>query len=230
MTVLAPVPILYHDQDLVIVDKTSGVPVHAGPMADPTDVPLLQRVRDQLGAPVFPCHRLDRATSGVVIFALDKHILSLVSSSWTDVEKIYSAFVRGWPPSALSIDEPLHVDGQMKPAITHCGVKKKYLVPWPSHSFPQTRYSLLCITPETGRFHQIRRHLNHRGYPILGDTTHGDGEQNRLVREHLQLNRLMLHCQKLKFNHPRTGQDLTVEAPFPFFEQVKKLAPFEVIE
>ena len=86
-------------------------------------------------------------------------------------------------------------------------------LPFAVGRYSSSRYSLVDATPETGRFHQIRRHFHHIFHPLIGDTTHGEGRHNRFFRDTYGVNRLLLHAHSLSFTHPVTGLDLHVEAP-----------------
>jgi tRNA pseudouridine65 synthase len=200
--------ILFRDAHLVVVAKPSGVAVHRG-MAAERDT-MLARVRDAVGAYVHPVHRLDRGTSGALIFALDAdtaremHVLFAREA----VEKRYLALVRGCAPEQTRIDHPIpkSEDGERVPAVTDL----RRL--WASDA---ERCSLVEARPHTGRFHQIRRHAKHLSHPVIGDVTYGDGRVNRHFREIAALHRLALHAAELSFPHPHTGERVRVRAPIP---------------
>lgn len=202
----APLPILFSDDDLVIVDKPTGMLVHRGWDRDP--VVAMTAVRDQLGRQVFPVHRLDRGTSGVLAFALSPEMAAALQKLFEagKVRKRYLALVRGTPPESGVVDSPVpkSEDGPRVPALT------RY-----RRLFAAERFSLVEAEPETGRFHQIRRHLKHLGHPIVGDVNYGRGEINRLFREEYGLHRLALHAVALGLPHPRTAAPLAFEAPLP---------------
>lgn len=179
------VRILHRSETVVVVDKPTGVPVHATRGAVGT--PMLQRLRDALGQRVWPLHRLDAATSGALAFGLAAETASALAPRFgTDaVEKRYVALVRGVPPDAGVIDHPVprSAGGPRVPAVT------LYRRVWTTG-----RYSLVAVRPGTGRRHQIRRHLKHESWPLIGDVRYGKGDHNRWARSELGLHRLALHA------------------------------------
>jgi tRNA pseudouridine65 synthase len=200
-----PVPILHRDDRVVVVDKPAGVIVHRG-WADDDD-PLLQRVRDQVGTWVYPIHRLDRAASGCVVFALDPEAAGILGTAWTGdtVEKRYLAITRGHPPEHIVLDHPIpRAPGEERvPATTEIRRLDTF-----------GRYALAEARPITGRLHQIRRHLKHLSCPIIGDVRYGKGEHNRIFRTQHGLFRLALHAAAISFVHP-DGTPIAVTAPLP---------------
>jgi len=200
-------PLLYGDDDLVIVAKPSGLLVHRGGFTRETDV-AMARVRRQLDRLVWPVHRLDRGTSGALVFALSPEMATALGRLFADgaVEKTYLALARGTAPAHVVVDHPVPKDegGERVPAITE--LRRIWEGP---------RCSLVIAAPRTGRFHQIRRHLKHMSHPIIGDTNYGDGAVNRHFRSEFGLHRLALHAHALTLPHPRTGAPVTVRAPLP---------------
>jgi tRNA pseudouridine65 synthase len=196
--------ILYRDDRVVVVDKPAGLASHRGWSAD--DDALLQRVRDEVDAWVYLIHRLDRGASGVVVFALDKDTARILSDAWAGVDKRYLAITRGHPPEHLVLDYaiPKEPGGERVPAVTEL---------WRRATFG--RYALVEAAPRTGRLHQIRRHLKHLSCPLIGDVKYGKGPHNRIFREQHGLHRLALHAASIAFDHPTTGERLTVTAPVP---------------
>ncbi len=216
--------ILHADEHLVAIDKPPGLLVHRTQLAAHEDEAALQRLRDQLGRPVWPVHRLDRGTSGVLLFALTPQVASLLGAMFEQgqMDKRYLALVRGWPAMDEGcIDHPLARDpeqpsaGQpMLAASTRWRVLAR--LAWPLVTDPRfttTRVALLEAEPLQGRRHQIRRHLKHIAHPILGDATHGKGPLNRAVAALLGTQRLWLHARELRFTHPVTGAALVLQAP-----------------
>ncbi|MBI5547709.1 MAG: pseudouridylate synthase [Deltaproteobacteria bacterium] len=201
-----PLPLLWCDEDLVVVDKPSGMLVHRGWDRDP--VVAMTAVRDQLGRHVFPVHRLDRGTSGVLAFALSSEMAAPLHRQFEEgaVRKVYLALVRGVPPEQGVIDHPVPraEEGPKVEAVTEY-----------RRLFAGERFSLVEAMPRTGRLHQIRRHLKHLGHPLVGDVNYGRGEINRLFRERYGLRRLALHARSLELGHPRTGERLRFQAPVP---------------
>jgi tRNA pseudouridine65 synthase len=204
--VTAAPPILYRSAALVAVDKPSGLAVHRGQSRDP--VHALELVRDAVHCYVYPVHRLDRATSGVLVFALTEDAARVLGSAFAlgTVEKRYLALVRGNPPDSILVDHPLSQDDGKPPqeARTEFVTRARY-----------GRYALVEARPKTGRTHQIRRHLKHLSCPIIGDVRYGKGEHNRFFRTEYALHRLALHATSLALTDPATGERITISAPLP---------------
>lgn len=220
--------IIYQDPYLVAVNKPAGMLVHRSWLDKHETQFVMQTLRDQIGQHVFPLHRLDRPTSGVLVFALSSEVASILMPMFASqqMEKTYHAVVRGWIEQAGVLDYPLKVeldkiadkfaqqDKEPQSAITAYQPLANVEVPFSTGKFATTRYSLMELKPKTGRKHQLRRHMAHLRHPIVGDTTHGDGKHNRLYREQYQVQRLMLHASQLRFIHPYTEQMLTLSAGF----------------
>lgn len=210
--------LLYQDQDLVVVDKPAGFHVH--PPEDKRhrisdQLNSMRILRDQLGQLVYPVHRLDRATSGALIFALNSSTAAKLCESFQSgsIKKTYYCVTRGWTDDSGLIDHPLESDS--RPGIRlQCQTRYKTLarmeLPYPTRRYPSSRYSLVRAEPLTGRMHQIRRHFAHVSHPLIGDTVYGDGEHNRLFRERLGIQQLLLKAQVLDFDHPVTGKTVRV--------------------
>ncbi len=198
--------ILYRDDFLVAVNKPSGLLVHRGWANDSR--PALQMLRDQIGRRVFPVHRLDRATSGVLVFALSSEVARDMQQQFEGnlVEKRYLALCRGNQLKAQRLSHPLAPE---KGAARVAAVTDFQLL----GTFE--RYGLIEAIPRTGRTHQIRKHLKHLAHPIIGDVRYGKGEHNRLFRERYDFSRLALHCQKMSFPHPRSGAQTEIKAGLP---------------
>ena len=202
------IELLYVDEHLVVADKPSGLLVHRG--WDNDDDVAMFRVRDRIGQHVHPIHRLDRGTSGALLFARSKEAAAALCKAFEEgrVEKTYFALVRGEPPAEGVIDHaiPKSEDGPRVPARTRYRLMRRSSV---------DRCSLVEAKPETGRLHQVRRHLRHLGHPLVGDVTYGSGAINRHYRATYSLHRLALHARSLSFDHPETGERLRVLAPVP---------------
>lgn len=208
--------ILYRDDHLVAINKPHGLLVHRSPIATDAKEFALQMLRDQLGVKVNPVHRLDRKTGGVLLFAFDKDTEIAMQQQFMDnkVSKNYLAIVRGYTPDNGEIDYPLRKEnGALQDAFTsYTTLKRTELdVPFGGHS--TSRYSLVELTPATGRMHQLRKHMAHIFHPIIGDRTHGCNKQNKLFKETWQMETMLLHALKLSFNHPVTNVPVVIEAP-----------------
>lgn len=215
--------ILYRDDYLVSVDKPPGLLVHRTGLDAGETRFALQLLRDQIGQPVWPVHRLDKGTSGVLLFALDAETaraMGLAFERGEAMRKTYRAVVRGWPPEAGEIDHPLKRmpddmrtgREEIQDALTRYRTLERYELPLAQGAFPSTRCALVELQPVTGRRHQLRRHMKHIAHPIIGDATHGKGPLNRALAELIGLQRLWLHAGRLELAHPVTGQPLVIEA------------------
>lgn len=210
--------VLYADEQLAVVNKPAGLMVHDSALARGETDFAADRLREQFGKPVFLVHRLDRATSGCLLLALDRDSASALGKRLMerDFEKDYLVVCRGWPePAEGLIDHPL--DGgpgkpQKKPAQTTYRMLANVEVDWPSAQHPSSRYALLACTPLTGRFRQIRRHLKHIHHHMIGDSSHGDGRHNQAFRMR-GVHRMLLHAARLSFPHPLDGRRIEVRAP-----------------
>lgn len=218
-----PLAILYRDEHLVAVHKPSGMLVHRTKLARGETRFALQVLRDQLGQHVYPVHRLDRPTSGILLFALSPDIARKLGELFTaqQVDKRYLAVVRGVGPAQAQLNWSLREeDGQRpkadmpaQPAITEVARLDSVELPVQVDRYPSARYSLMEIRPLTGRRHQIRRHLSRCGYPIIGDAKHGKGVHNRFFRDRLECSRLLLAAVELSFQHPVEDTRLTLSCP-----------------
>jgi tRNA pseudouridine65 synthase len=232
--------ILYQDEYIVAIDKPAGLFVHRSYMDRDAPFFALQLLRDQIGQYVYPVHRLDRPTSGVLIFALTKTVARLLSELFenklgsTDLTnsppamlKTYYALTRGYlvEPSGV-IDYPLkekldklgdkHVktNKPAQSAFTKYQVKQQASLAIKLGKFDSIRYSLIKLQPISGRRHQIRRHLAHLRHPIIGDINYGDNKQNPFFAQYFGFKRLMLMAESLEFNHPISGQSLKISVKF----------------
>jgi tRNA pseudouridine65 synthase len=207
--------ILYHDDRLVAINKPHGLLVHKSPIAADASEFAVQLLRDQLGQKVYPVHRLDRKTSGVLLFALDAEMNSAMQTAFMErkVDKTYLAFVRGFALDSGSIDYPLLDDrGRSFDAITHYSTLQRFEIPVPFGKHASSRYSLVEVKPETGRMHQIRKHFAHIFHPIIGDRPHGCNKQNKLFLEKWGMNTMLLHASELIFFHPVTQETVMIKA------------------
>ncbi|MFW5908825.1 MAG: pseudouridine synthase [Desulfosalsimonas sp.] len=213
--------ILYIDRDLVAVNKPSGLMVHRARGAPQETNFALQILRDMLGHRVYPVHRLDKPTSGVLVFGRHPEAASLLAQAFSNsrVYKCYLAVVRGHAEREGIIDKPLVKYRENKirtknsrPAITRYMRIGTIELPYPVGPYLTARYSLLLVVPETGRFHQIRRHLQHIAHPVIGDRVHGDSAHNRFFSDAFNCSRLLLAAVQLVFNHPYTARKTSIHA------------------
>lgn len=230
-----PLEILYQDEYLVAINKPSGLLVHKSPIDKHETRFALQEIRDQIGQYVYPVHRLDKPTSGVLLFALTKEVAKIMSDTFraNAVKKEYLAIVRGYTKEEEGIDyslkQMLDTKEEKRLGITKEKQESRteYVrlatveLPYAVSRYPVARYSLVKLKPHTGRKHQLRRHMKHIFHPIVGDTKHGRGEHNRLFREKFLSHRLLLHSDRLKFIHPVTHEEVVIDAPLD--EMFKKL-------
>ncbi len=218
--------ILYQDAYLVAINKPSGLLVHKSPIDKHETRFALQEVRNQIGQYVYPVHRLDKPTSGVLLFALSKEAAKDLSLLFREnkVQKEYMAVVRGYTEEKAEIDHPLKqmldtkeekekgISKEAQEAQTSYVRLATVELPYPVSRYPAARYSLVKLFPHTGRKHQLRRHMKHIFHPIVGDTKHGRGEHNKLFREKFDCHRLLLHSNRVSFNHPVTKEEIVIEA------------------
>ncbi|MDK9703878.1 MAG: pseudouridine synthase [Sulfuritalea sp.] len=220
--------ILYRDDFLVAIDKPAGLLVHRSDIDRHETRFAVQLLRDQIGRRVHPLHRLDKGTSGVLLFALEKDSAREVGGQFQrdEVGKRYLAIVRGWPPESGTIDHPLSRQfddygrklspgsaTEPPPAVT--GYRRLATVELPDtvDRYPSSRYALVELMPKTGRQHQLRRHMKHIAHPIIGDATWGKGIHNRFFQQRFNCHRLLLACTRLELRHPQDGRALSIAAP-----------------
>lgn len=219
--------ILYQDQDLVAIHKPAGLLVHKSPIDKHETRYAMKLLRNQIGQWVYPVHRLDKPTSGLLLFALNTESAAALGKQFEQslVSKRYLAVVRGYIAEHGFVDHPLkeiagfkdqqHLADQKdaQTASTRYQRQRCYELPFSDGRFNTSRYSLVELQPLTGRKHQLRRHLKHVSHPIVGDVKYGKGSHNRLFREQFQCERLLLACQEMQFSHPRTSQTLQLTCP-----------------
>ncbi len=220
--------VLYQDEFLIAFNKPSGLLVHKSPIDKSETRFALQIVRDQIGQYVYPIHRLDKPTSGVLLFALNQEAARIFSQMFIDgnIAKTYLAITRGHTPEFGYIDHPLSqildtkeqklagITKDAQEAQTKFLRLRTTIIPYYVDRYPVTRYSLVELTPKTGRKHQLRRHMKHISHHIVGDTKHGRGEHNKFFRERFGINRLLLHALEINFFHPILKKDIQIQAPF----------------
>lgn len=207
--------IVYQDEDLIAINKPHGLLVHRSKMANDATEFALQLLRDQVGRHVSPVHRLDRKTSGLLLFAFEKEVEIAMHKQFQEslVEKKYLAILRGYAPDQLDIDYPLAKEnGNMQEAFTSFRTLQKAEIAVAFGKHETSRYSLVEATPKTGRMHQLRRHFAHIFYPIIGDRKHGCNKQNKFFKEQFEMTTMLLHASELTFNHPITGKQIKLNA------------------
>ncbi len=207
--------VLYHDEFLIAINKPHGLLVHRSSIANDASEFALQMLRDQIGQPVYPAHRLDRKTGGVLLFTLNKETDRLTQPMFAEnkMNKRYLAVLRGFCPEHGCIDYPLlKENGTSQHAITHFRSLALAEIPIPFGKFDTSRYSLVEANPETGRMHQLRRHFAHIFHPIIGDRPHGCNKQNKLWKEQFEIDTMLLHASSLSFQHPHTGDQIEIKA------------------
>ncbi|WP_245673254.1 tRNA pseudouridine(65) synthase TruC [Endozoicomonas ascidiicola] len=218
--------IIYQDEWLVAINKPSGLLVHRSMIDRHENRFAIQLLRDQIGQKVYPLHRLDKPTSGVLVFALSSEVASLAGEQFQQgsISKTYLAVVRGFAPESGTIDHPLkekldkiadkkaRKDKPAQEAVTEFERLAITEMPVAIDRYPCSRYSLVELHPKTGRKHQIRRHMKHIAHPIIGDAKHGKGNHNRYFATHLGADRLLLHCTNMTMTHPVTNKTIKLSA------------------
>lgn len=211
--------ILYQDDVLIAVNKPAGLAVHRSKMVSNADEFLVDVLREQVGGTVYLAHRLDRATSGVLLIARSTEIAAALGEQFMsrDVHKQYLTVVRGWPePDEGVVDYPLpgsRETGPRRDARTAFRRLATVEVPITLGRYPQQRYALMLTEPQTGRFRQIRKHMAHIHHPVIGDCQHGRSDHNRLYKQYFGCHRMLLHAWRLSFRHPLDGRPMVLEAP-----------------
>lgn len=218
--------LLHRDDRIAVFNKPSGLLIHRS-YIDRTETRFaLQLARDLLGQRVYPVHRLDKPTSGVLLFALSPEDAAVVTASFTagTVRKRYLAVCRGITPESGVIDYPLveeqdrhdpyRQEGKApQAAVTTLRRLASVELPFAVGRYPTSRYSLVEAEPQTGRRHQIRRHFKHIFHPLIGDVNYGEGRHNRFFREEFSCCRLLLHAAELTIPHPADGKPMHFTAP-----------------
>lgn len=224
--------ILYQDDDIVAVNKPHGLLVHRSSIAADTSEFALQILRNQIQQTVYPAHRLDRKTGGILLFTLNKEMDAATQKLFSDkaITKNYLAVVRGFTDDNGTIDYPLRKEnGVLQDAVTHFRTLSRAEIDLPLGKFATSRYSLVEAQPETGRMHQIRKHFAHIFHPILADRPHGCNKQNKLWKDTFDMDTMLLHAYKLRFEHPRTKEEIAIQAPLqPEFLRVLQLLNLQV--
>lgn len=212
--------ILYCDDRFVAVNKPNGLLVHRTSIADDAQTFALQQTRDMTGKMVYPVHRLDRPTSGVLLFAFSSEIAHLLHSMLADgqIRKQYRALLRGWMEAPQRVETPVKSEkGKLQEAETSFCPLKHHRLPFPVGPYPEARFTEVEIAPLTGRWHQIRQHAAHLRHYIVNDRVHGCRHNNRLFAERLDIRAMFLHAERLEFAPSPDFPNLpcSIEAPFP---------------
>jgi tRNA pseudouridine65 synthase len=221
--------VLHSDESLIVFEKPAGLSVHPSEHAirlglKRTEIDVIRILRSQTGRSVYPVHRLDRATHGVMVMAFDGGTAGLLQEQFKsgEIEKKYLLMCRGWVSDGGLIDLPLESDPDQESVVfqdarTDYETLCRFEIPVSCGRYSSSRFSLVQATPRTGRYHQIRRHFKKLAHPLIGDSMHGDGRQNRIWREILSDNRLFLMAWTLQFRHPKTGERMKFRARFAKF-------------
>ncbi|QSP93348.1 pseudouridylate synthase [Marinobacter salinisoli] len=234
-----PLVPLYQDNALLAVHKPAGLLVHRSPIDKHETEFALQYARAiNGGRHVYPLHRLDRPTSGVLVFARDPDVARTLGLRMMagDIQKQYLAVVRGWPAGQGTIDHPLRDEPEdrrrkgeeqtVRDALTQYRTLATTQLDVTIEKYPTSRYALVELEPKTGRKHQLRRHMKHISHPIIGDANHGRGRHNRYFADRFGAARLMLAATCIRFPHPETGAWLSISAPpEESFRQVLSIFP-----
>jgi tRNA pseudouridine65 synthase len=214
--------ILYRDAEILILNKPAGVPVHGSRILADQPETLLMMARELVGKVVFVVHRLDRPVSGAMIMTTDRPAQTGLGREFElrRAYKCYLAVVRGWTESSAVISHALQPPrddrkpgSSARDAVTRYERIAQVEIPIPVPPYSSSRYSLLALYPETGRRHQLRRHMKHISHPIIGDTSYGRGEHNQMFRQNFGSGRLLLHSWSLTVQHPVSKERLHVQAP-----------------
>jgi len=208
--------ILYQDRELIAVQKPAGRLVHKTDLAADRTA-CLQEVRNQINRYLYPIHRLDRGTSGVLLYALSSSMATNMRELFDQrkIEKKYIALVRGHLEPSGCIDSTLrHKDGiQRVEALTLYKTLSKIEISAAIGPYPTARYSMIECQPRSGRNHQIRRHLVKISHPIIGDRQYGDNHHNNYFRDKIKIKRLFLFATEIKFIHPISKKTVIIQSP-----------------
>jgi len=216
LTPITKLEILYQDAYLVAINKPHGLLVHKSPIAAQATQFALQLLRNQLQQYVYPVHRIDRKTAGVLLFALQPETAAAMQTLFVtqQLRKRYLAIVRGFFPASCIVNYALKNDrNKVQQAITHFKTIQQAEIPVAFGKFASSRYSLITAYPQTGRMHQIRKHCKHLRHPIIGDRPYGCNKQNALFKQKWQMITTLLHAESLHFEHPILNKKVYIKAP-----------------
>jgi tRNA pseudouridine65 synthase len=231
-------PVLFEDEHYIAINKPAGVLVHRTSIAkDEHELIAVQILRNQIGQKVYPLHRIDRPTSGVLLFGKSSQAAALLQPLFTtdQVKKIYLSVVRGFMPEQHGIINhslKKKLFGPLQAAKTEYWSISQTEIPFASSPrYKSSRYSVIQAYPHSGRMHQIRRHLAHERHYIIGDTAHGDNKQNNFFRKQFGLQNMLLHAWKLEFYHPIHNEEIKIRASLPdYFREILNDIKLELIE
>ena len=213
--------IIFEDVYLLCVNKPNNMLVHhayhSRNVADETS--LLRLILDKTGLKVYPIHRLDRKTSGIILLTKETTYVSKFQELFTnnEIHKTYYGVLRGHSPSSKIIDSPVkgRDSNVHKEALTHLKTLEQITLDIPVKPYDTSRYSLVELSPKTGRMHQLRVHTNKISHPLIGDTKYGDKNHDIMFDENFGCKNLFLHAGKLEFIHPFSLEKLILKATFP---------------
>jgi tRNA pseudouridine65 synthase len=213
------ITILFQDDYCVAVSKPPGLLVHSSKIDKYETKNLRDLVGEKLGKIVYPVHRLDKGTSGIVLFGFQRSDIRLFQSSLTQGSKVYLALVRGYFPEEMDIDYPLanpeRPGSPKKESFTKAyGLLRKEIA-IPVSRYPASRFSLVSLRPREGRMHQLRRHLEHTRHYLIGDRKYGERHYNRLIEENFGIRNMFLHAWKLSFVHPFSNKVIELQSELP---------------
>ncbi|WP_456461098.1 pseudouridine synthase, partial [Lutibacter sp.] len=213
------IEIVFEDNYIVIVNKPNDILIHNSYYArNIKEDTLLEILKQQMGSTLYPVHRLDRKTSGTLMLAKKQENVAVFQKLFNtnQIEKVYLAIVRGFVTKSRIIDTPVkNPDTQSyKEAETLCEPIFTKLLAIPVHPYEVSRYSLVKLTPATGRMHQLRIHMNKISHPIIGDSKYGDRFHNRMFEQQFNCCNLFLHAYAISFVHPIFNKKIIVKASF----------------
>jgi len=219
--------IIYRDEHLIAINKPHGLLVHRSSIAADVSEFAIQLLRDQIGQKVYPAHRIDRKTAGVLLFALDKESEIAMQQAFMEnrVKKRYFAIVRGFTPDEETVDYALRKEnGTLQNALTRYRTLERAELDIALGKHPTSRYSFVLAEPETGRMHQLRKHFAHIFHPIIGDRTHGCNKQNKMFKENWEMETMFLHAKELRLVHPVSKEEIIIAAQLrPEFKAAMQL-------
>lgn len=213
--------VIFQDDYLIAIHKPNNQLVHHSAMANnqSTELSLVQVIAAQLGTHYYPVHRLDRKTSGIILFAKKKEYVKILQDLFVtqQIKKTYYGLVRGYSSESGTIDSPVKGrDANVhKDALTEYKRLETFEIPVAIGPYEKSRYSLVELSPKTGRLHQLRIHMNKISHPLIGDPKYGDRFHNRMFQDHFFCNTLFLHAKTLAFTHPFTHKKLVLHDDFP---------------